>query len=238
LETFFQLTNLICQQWYIEKFQQFTNMVDPSSLEMFSADTARLRRIRQECEELQVEEQDAIGAEPVQQNPWMQYAAMAAGNGDAELPDGLNPDLDPNIDWVEIRKTPPNLIDSANNHLNTLRATLTDIVRPIVDVDSASLNTRQRLAFETVMGHIRNEGSIGKCMLILGGPGMGKGHVVKAISRRVAEHFDNDNAVLRLARTGTAAFVIGRATVHSALRLPADSFDTTFLVPSLTLHPL
>ena len=215
-------TNPICQKWYIEKFQQFANMVDPADLEMFSANPTRLRRIRQECNALQGEEQDALGAEPVQQDAWMQYAAMGAGNSDAELPDGLNPALDPNIDWVEIRKTPPNMIDSAKDHLDTLRAGQPDLGRPIGDIGSASLNPRQRLAFETVMGHIRNDASIGKCVLILGGPGTGKSHVIKAISRGVADHFNNVNAVLRLGTTGTAAFGIGGATVHSVLRLPVN----------------
>ena len=215
-------TNPIRQQWYIQKFQEFTSIVDPSSLEMFSADAARLRRIRQECEALLHEEQDALGAEPAQQDQWMQMAGMAAGRSDADLSDVLLPRLDPTINWVDIRKTPPDLIDTANCHLQGLKDQLPDIVRPFGDVQYSMLNMRQRLAFDTVFEYINNEECTEKCMLIIGGPGTGKSYVIKAISRMVAEHFGNDNSVLRLGTTGTAAFVIGGATVHSVLRLPVN----------------
>jgi hypothetical protein len=89
--------NPVCQQWCILMFHELTNMVDPASLEMLSADVTRLRLIRQECEALQLEEQDTLDAEPVQQDPWMQYAAMAAGHGDAVLSDVQIPPLDTTI---------------------------------------------------------------------------------------------------------------------------------------------
>ena len=212
--------NIIAKQRYISQFRDFQQNIDTRVLEVVNADVNRLRRVRDECQARYLEEEEAVGAEISDQSLWMQMAGMAPQTSDAAIPQDLAPRLDPNIDWVAIRVTPPELAESAGEDLNMKRSACPNAQREIGDIDMEILNDEQSFAVAIVSHKIRcNERLL---MTITGGPGTGKSTVIKGITKAVNSIIGNETAVLRMGTTGTAAFVISGATCHSVLSLPIN----------------
>ena len=59
-------------------------------------------------------------------------------------------------------------------------------------------------------------------MIIMGGTGIGKGAVVKAVTKIMNETVQHITSVLRFGTTGTADFVISGATFHYVLGIPIN----------------
>jgi len=140
----------VVQKWYITKFNEFRAVNDISKLEMINADVNGLRRIRNECEILYNEEEEALGDQIGAQDGWMLIAGMGPLFNDSSVPDDLAPSFDANVDWINVRKTPDNLVDIAPNHLQLARQN-ENASRHIEDIDLSILNKHQKFASDIVL---------------------------------------------------------------------------------------
>jgi len=79
--------NPVGQQWYITKFNEFRAVNDILEVEMIDADVHQLRRIRNDCEVLFNEEEEALREHIRAQVGWMQVAGLAPLFNYSNVPD-------------------------------------------------------------------------------------------------------------------------------------------------------
>ena len=75
-------------------------------MEIVHADVEQLRRILIECERPYNKIEKDMGYQLGSQERWMQMKGLVPIGSDAEIPDDMDPWLDLNVDWIQIRKTP------------------------------------------------------------------------------------------------------------------------------------
>ena len=138
---------------------------------------------------------------------------------DAEIPDNMTPQLDLNVDYQLIWKTPAKNVDSTKEDLNRKRRSNLDAQLQFKDVDLSTLNQYQWFAANTIQKNMDSQTLI----IFMEGPGTGKSAVVKAMTNIVNETVQNITSVIRLGTTGTASFVISGVNYHSVLCLPINS---------------
>ena len=99
----------------------------------------------------------------------------------------------------------------------------------------ASFNLKQHLFFDYVMYRIHDYESEPLHVFLTGGAGVGKTHVIHAITQAVTKHFNYDMncdsqalRVLLLAPTGKAGFNINGSTMHAGLSIPPSNVTTQF----------
>ena len=99
----------------------------------------------------------------------------------------------------------------------------------------ASFNRDQLLFFKYVLRKMHEVLAEPIRVFLTGGAGVGKTHVVHAITQAVTKHFNFDVncdidtlRVLLLAPTGKAGFNIGGTTIHNGLSIPPSNASTQF----------
>ena len=68
---------------------------------------------------------------------------------DSSVPDDLAPSFDANVDWIDVRTTPDDLVDIAPNHLRLARQNA-NASRHKEDIDLSILNLHQIFASDIV----------------------------------------------------------------------------------------
>ena len=99
----------------------------------------------------------------------------------------------------------------------------------------ASFNVKQHMFFDYTMYRVHDYESEPMHVYLTGGAGVGKTHVIHAITQAVTKHFNYDVncdsqalRVLLLAPTGKAGFNINGSTMHAGLSIPPSNVTTQF----------
>ena len=129
--------------------------------------------------------------------------------------DNLAPPIDLNIHWLQLQKTPNQMVLIAKTHLKDQKDNNADGQREIQSLPFELLNIEQHFTVNIVRHVLEHTIDQQLLMFVIGCPGTSKRTVIGSISRVV-----NDvapDSTLRLGTTGTAAFVICGSTCHSKL---------------------
>ena len=137
-------------------------------------------------------------------------AGLAPTRSDAEIPDNMTPQMDLNVDWIQIRKTPAGKVDIAKEDLRMQRGSNLNTQHQIKDFDLYTLNREQLFVANIIQQDMDSQTFI----IIVGGPGTKKSAVVKAVTNILNENIQNSMSVLCLGTIGTDAFLISGATCH------------------------
>jgi len=114
----------------------------------------------------------------------------------------------------------------AIDHLQTAMDELKDCHRTsahLEDADSlySTLNTDQRRVVDKVHASICKDDEPIR-LIVSGQGGTGKSQVIKVLSSKISQEFDNELAVIVTAPTGLAAYNVHGTTIHRALCLPVE----------------
>jgi ATP-dependent DNA helicase PIF1 len=86
-----------------------------------------------------------------------------------------------------------------------------------------TLNSEQRLVYDTVIGHFQQRDAPPIRLQVDGGGGTGKSYMVKVLSSHLQQaSLSGKSPILRAAPTGVASNQINGQTLHSLLRLPIE----------------
>ncbi|HEY0652265.1 MAG TPA: AAA family ATPase, partial [Chryseosolibacter sp.] len=207
---------------YVSAFTRFSSEVDVSRLEMYNADVERLRRIREEC----IEENVYNGNEELDndsvQEQWMRFTEIRSNNlhNDAYLEIEYLPRMDPAVNWLTDRLTPPDKVNSSREWLQQVKNNNTGLRRIAPLMHQNTLRGEQRFAFDIWHWHNANEQQL--LLLVMGGPGTGKSAFIHAVATACLNE-DGTSSALLMGTTGTAAYGIAGYTAHSALHLPLNA---------------
>ena len=83
------------------------------------------------------------------------------------------------------------------------------------------MNTQQCIANDILDNSLTKAPDEQLLMIVMGGTGTGKSHIIGALMKVVVESLGNDS-MLGLGTTGTVAFEIAGATCYSMLDLPIN----------------
>ena len=84
-----------------------------------------------------------MGSQLGSQEPWMQMASLSPAGSDAEILYDVAPQIDLNVDWIQIQNMPAKKVDSAKEYLKTQRGSNLDAQLQMEDVDRSTFNLEQ-----------------------------------------------------------------------------------------------
>ena len=157
--------------------------------------------------------------------PWQDMALMNPFHGlELENLDVLgNRAIDINYDWFPHvgRFTHPNFANGT--YWREIFGSEYAREAEYVPLDARdTLNTQQRLAYDTVIGHSQQGNSDQLLLQIDGGGGTGKSYLIKILSAHLRQAREGIDPVAITAPTGAASSNIRGTTIHSFLRLPVN----------------
>ena len=151
-----------------------------------------------------------MGSQLGSQEPWMQMASLSPAGSDAEILYDVAPQIDLNVDWIQIQNMPAKKVDSAKEYLKAQRGSNLDAQLQIKYFDLLTLNRKQFFAANIIQQNMDSQ----TLKIIMGGLGTRESIVFKSMRKIMNETVQNSTSVLRLCTTGTAAFVISGSTCH------------------------
>ncbi|KAM4062958.1 PIF1-like helicase [Hirsutella rhossiliensis] len=135
-------------------------------------------------------------------------------------------DIDINYDWTQHVGTYPELRDGYWKDLIASHPMAND-VEVLGPHWRNTLNTQQRLVYDTFMGHFQAQNPAQILLHVDGGGGTGKSFLIKVLSSHLqAAALPNPSPICRVAPTGVASNQIQGSTIHSLLRLPVGGTFT------------
>ncbi|XP_044714476.1 PIF1-like helicase domain-containing protein [Hirsutella rhossiliensis] len=135
-------------------------------------------------------------------------------------------DIDVHYDWTRHVGTYPELRDGYWKDLIASHPMAND-VEVLGPHWRNTLNTQQRLVYDTFMGHFQARNPTQILLHVDGGGGTGKSFLIKVLSSHLqAAALPNPSPICRVAPTGVASNQIQGSTIHSLLRLPVGGAFT------------